>query len=86
MTDTVERTSTDTSTLEEIAPKCCLVWTVKGTKIKACDNVAVWVGFTPCCGNSALVCDEHFQTRHIRPLHCRPCKMEHHDLIGWQHL
>lgn len=84
MTDTLERT--DTSTLEDIAPKCCLVWAVRGVRVRACENVAVWVGFTPCCGNSALVCDDHYKRRLDRPFRCGPCNTHHADLIGWRKL
>lgn len=86
MTQTLERPDATTSTLEDIAPKCGLVLSVMGVQIKKCENTATWVGFTPCCGNSALICDEHYKARLVRPFRCGPCDKMHEDLIGWQHL
>lgn len=83
-TATLDRT--DTSGLDDFAPRCCLVWMVFQTKIQECENEAIWVGFSPCCGTAALVCDEHFQTRHIRPFQCKRCNHTHLDLIGWRRL
>jgi len=86
VTDTLERPDIDTSSLDDFAPKCCLIWMVFNTRVKECENTAVWVGFTPCCGDSALVCDEHFQQRGGRPFRCGKCRRIHDDLIGWRRL
>ena len=85
-TQTLERPDTTESTLDEFAPKCCLVLTVFNTRLRECENTAVWVGFTPCCGDSALVCDEHFRDREHRPFKCGVCRRVSADLINWQRL
>lgn len=83
MTDTLERT--DLSVLEDFAPPCSLILKVMGVNIKRCENTAEWVGFTACCGREALVCQDHYDKRHVRPFICK-CGKAHDDLIGWQRL
>jgi hypothetical protein len=91
MTQTLERPVTDTteSTLDEFAAICNLATQTyghfaQGKPPKQCERPAKWAGFTPCCGTSVLVCDEH-RKDHL-PLRCAPCNNTFADLIGWQPL
>lgn len=49
-----------------------------------CEEPARWVGFYPCCGKHALVCDMH--RADDNPFYCSTCKRHANTLINWMRL
>lgn len=46
-----------------------------------CEEPARWVGFYPCCGKIAFVCDMH--KGDANPFFCSKCKAHCNTLINW---
>lgn len=85
-TSTLERPDVDVDDILDFAPRCCLVTSKDGKPVKECENTAEWVGYMPCCGRAALVCEEHRQTSYDRPFQCKKCRSIHPDLLNWARL
>lgn len=88
MTETITRPDVDNLEDVDFEPVCCIACVGLGLKEK-CERPAAWVGYAPCCGVAALVCEHHFQVRYERPFICSRCnglKGVHNDLIGWHRL
>lgn len=91
MTETITIERTDTTSLDdlEFEPSCCIQFIGLDGKFPKCENPAKWIGYAPCCGFPALVCEYHFEHRHERPFICNRCKGVkgvHNDLMDWRRL
>lgn len=87
-TETLKRPDLDPSQFEGMEIPCdlkiALVYATHTGPIRPCHNPARWVGFYPCCGKHALVCDEHHGDEN--PYFCNACKKNHANLINWSRL
>lgn len=68
---------------------CCdlqvaMVFSDFSTPAFQCEEPARWVGFYPCCGKHALVCEQHRADKN--PFFCSKCKCHVTTLLNWTRL